>query len=251
MINLNENVFSDGIIPARTGDIEKIHIRDLLQNLGTPVESLILGDFDFIGELTAKKQRSPDKKEYKTSGAFFRPNYERGLLIHALIKKYDIKKYVEIGFGRGYSCFCAAMTMEQLGRGEVITVDPKLDQNALQKLATVFPATWFEKISFYQSTSDDFFKDYDIDFDMAYIDGDHTYKAVKNDWENVSSKNPKVVLFDDYHLPGKVQKDMEVSSLVDQIQEDKKLVIMDRRIFQDDRNYSDDQIDYGQVLITR
>ncbi len=252
MINLNEKVFEEGVIPQRTGDIKKVHIRDLLSDLGSPVESLNLGNFDYIGEFTAKKQRTPDKKEFKEVGAFFRPNYERGLLIHALIKKYDIKKYMEIGFGRGYSCFCAAMTMEELGRGEVITVDPRLDKDMLERMSSIFPGEWFQRISFYQSTSDEFFKDYDMSFDMAYIDGDHTYKAVKKDWVNVSSKDPSVVLFDDYHLPGKVQKDMEVSSLVDEIEDDSKtLIIMDRRIFLDDRGYSDEEIDYGQVLITR
>ena len=60
------------------------------------------------------------------------------------------------------------------------------------------------------------------------------------------------MLFDDYHLPGKTQKDMEVSNLVDQIADDsKELIIMDRRIFLDDRQYSDDKIDYGQVLLTK
>jgi hypothetical protein len=87
---------------------------------------------------------------------------------------------------------------------------------------------------------------------MIYIDGDHRYDAVKNDWENAKNAANKVILFDDYHLPGKVQKDIEVSSLIDSIEGyDKELVIMDRRIFLDDRGYTDDQIDYGQVIITK
>ena len=45
---------------------------------------------------------------------------------------------------------------------------------------------------------------------------------------------------------------MEVSSLVDSLDYDsKELVIQDRRIFVDDRGWTDDQIDYGQVIITR
>ena len=43
---------------------------------------------------------------------------------------------------------------------------------------------------------------------------------------------------------------MEVSQLVDTIENDsKEMIIADRRIFFDDRGYSDDQIDYGQVIL--
>ena len=50
----------------------------------------------------------------------------------------------------------------------------------------------------------------------------------------------------------KVQKDIECSNLIDQIEdESKELIIMDRRIFFDDRRIKDDDIDYGQVLVTK
>jgi predicted O-methyltransferase YrrM len=259
MINVNKSLFDSEApstsaleIPKRTGSISKIHIKDKLKNLGYELDSFSLGEYDYIGEFTAKKQRSSDKDLFKSVGAFFRPNYERGLLINSLIRKYDIKSYLEIGYGRGYSCFCAAKTMTDLGRGTVTSVDPALNQEQIQNLSKVFPHEWFEKVAFYKETSDDFFKANQEKFDMIYIDGDHRYDAVKNDWENAKNAANKVILFDDYHLPGKVQKDIEVSSLIDSIEGyDKELVIMDRRIFLDDRGYTDDQIDYGQVIITK
>ncbi len=257
MVDLNASVFGESSqvveMPERTGNIKKIFINEKLQNLGYEVEDFSLGDFDFIGEFTAKKQRSPDSDLYKKVGAFFRPNYERGLLINALIRKYDVKSYLEIGYGRGYSCFCAAKTMSDLGRGTVTTVDPALDKEQVESLAKVFPRDWFEMISFYKETSDNFFTmNENKKFDMIYIDGDHRYSQVLKDWTNSKDLFEKVILFDDYHLPGKVQKDMEVSSLVDSLEYDsKELVIQDRRIFVDDRGWTDDQIDYGQVIITR
>ena len=240
-------------MPERTGDIKKVHIKDKLVALGQPLESLNLGNFDFIGEYTAKKNRSRDSELYRKVGAFFRPNYERGLLIYALIKHFNVKSYVEIGFGRGYSCFCAAYAFSEIGGGEIITIDPALNREHIQPLANVFPKEWFQMINFYGSDSDSFFKNEARDtYDMIYIDGDHRYEFVKRDWENSRNRYQKVLLFDDYHLPGKTNKDIEVSSLVDSIEDDtKELVIMDRRVFVDDRGYSDDEIDYGQVILTK
>ena len=251
----NEKIFS--VPPKRTGNIKKTFIREKLKDLGTPAETLPLGLFDEIGEFTAKKKRSPDSDLYKTVGAYFRPNYERGLLITALIKKYNVKSYLEIGFGRGYSCFCAAMALSETTGGSVTVVDPVIDDTHLQNLTKVFPKEWFEKIDFCKATSDEFFNDRVYfneirdSFDMIYIDGDHRYDFVKRDWENAKDRFKKIVLFDDYHLPSKNQKDIEVSSIIDHIDDyTKELVIMDRRVFLDDRGYSDSEIDYGQVIIT-
>ena len=79
---------------------------------------------------------------------------------------------------------------------------------------------------------------------MIYIDGDHTYDAVKKDWELSKDKWEKVVLFDDYHMPTKNQKDIECAGVIDQIEDPtKELIIMDRRIFVDDRGMKDEEID--------
>lgn len=253
-MNITQSVFETSI-PSPTGDIKKTHIIEKLNELGYPLSDISLGKFDYIGEFTAKKQRSQENELFSKAGAFYRPNYERGMLIYALIKKYNIKSYLEIGYGRGYSCFCASMAMSECGSdGKVYTVDPALSQEQVQSLTQVFPSEWFQRINFFRSTSDDFFQNKGLKeaFDMVYIDGDHRYEAVKNDWNNVRPRFNKIALFDDYHLPDKNQKDIEVASVVDSIYDyEKELVITDRRIFHDDRGYSDDQINYGQVLIVK
>ena len=90
-------------------------------------------------------------------------------------------------------------------------------------------------------------------FDFVYIDGDHRYEAVKQDWELCKDRYEKLLLFDDY-IPANEESpdDIQCSTLIDSIEDDsKELIIMDRRIFPDDRKMSDDEINYGQVLLTR
>jgi len=239
-------------IPERTGNIKKIHILEKLKSMGLGLEDIVLGNFDQIGEITARKRRDPKSELYKTKGAFFRPNYERGILIYHLIKKFNLKSFLEIGFGRGYVTCCAAMAMNELGQGgKVVTIDPMLKEENINNLASVFPKDFFNNVSFMQGISQEVIPTLNQSFDMIYIDGDHRYAAVKSDWENCKDKYRKFLLFDDYHLPGKEQKDIHCSNLIDQIDDDsKELIIMDRRIFLDDRGYSDEEIDYGQVLLT-
>ena len=78
-------------------------------------------------------------------------------------------------------------------------------------------------------------------------------EPVKKDWDLCKDRWNKVILFDDYHLPTKqLDSNIEVTKVVDQIEDfSKELIIMDRRIFFDDRKMKDEEIDYGQVILTK
>lgn len=233
--------------------MKQTHIKDKLEQLGFPVENLSLGDFDAIGEFTAKKNRNPNSDLYKKVGCFFRPNYERGMLIYSLIRHYKINTYLEIGFGRGYSAFCAAKAMDEEGiDGKITTIDPNFNRNHLENLSKIFPKSWFQKIEFVPAKSEDALSNIQ-NVDMVYIDGDHTYDAVKKDWEMCKDKWNKVCLFDDYHLPSKEEdNNIQCAKVIDEIENDtKELIIADRRIFLDDRGLKDEEIDYGQVILTK
>ena len=232
--------------------MEKIFIKEKLESIDVPLSTLNLGDFDYIGEYTAKKARQQNNELYKTAGCFFRPNYERGILLYSLIKRFEIKNILEIGFGRGYGSFCAAKAMTDLGYtdGKIVSVDPNVNEELLKQLTQVFPKEWFDKLFLLKGTSDEAFgKLGNQKFDLVYIDGDHRADAVKKDWENAQKVFTKFVLFDDYRLKDDT-KDIEVRSVVDAIEGKKQLILMDRRIFNDDRGVKDEDLEYGQVLIT-
>jgi len=232
--------------------MKTIHIVDKLRELDFELEDLTLGDFDIIGEACAKKQRSKDSDLYKSVGAFFRPNYERGLLIYSIILTYDIQSFLEIGFGRGYGTLCAAMAMYENGGGTITTIDPNFDQTHINRLKQSFPKDWFDMINFVSGFSQNYLFENDDKFDFIYIDGDHRYDAVKRDWQLCEKRYNKLLLFDDYNPVSETQAtDIECYKLIDEIEDDsKELIIMDRRIFFDDRRYADDEIKYGQVLLT-
>ena len=53
-------------VPERTGKIKKIHIVEKLESIGVTLDQVALGDFDQIGEFTAKKRRDPSSDLYKS-----------------------------------------------------------------------------------------------------------------------------------------------------------------------------------------
>ena len=233
--------------------MKRTMIKDKLAELGISVESLNLGDFDIVGELCARKRRGSNDPLYKKVGAFFRPNYERGILISSLIKKFNAKKVLEIGFGRGYMSMCAVKAMEDMGWGDdaaVYSCDINIDENHLKMLAQSFPREWFKRLNLIKGTVKDALANVADDFDLIAIDGDHTYEGVKNDFNAVKDRYTKLILMDDYD-PESTSSGMQVARFVDELSDvNKELLITDRRIFFDDRGYRDDDIKYGQVLIT-
>ena len=67
--------------------MEIIHIKDQLENLGVNLDDINYGFFDDLGEVCAKRRRDPKSDGYKEHGAFYRTNYERGILIYYLVQK--------------------------------------------------------------------------------------------------------------------------------------------------------------------
>jgi len=223
--------------------------------MGFNVDDLVLGDFDFIGEFTAKRKRDVKDPNYAKYGAFYRANYERGILIYALIRYLGATSFLEIGFGRGYATICAAKAFYDLGIiGRIVSIDNAIDPKHVELLNQLFPKEWFKFVHLIQGPSQEILPQLNERFDIAYIDGDHSYVGTKTDWELVKNMCDKCVIFDDYHLPTKIDKNIQCNKAIDEIDwnkeefEQPELLLTDRRIFVDDRNMLDDQIDYGQVI---
>ena len=109
-----------------------VNVKQKLEEMGVSLDSIVMGDFDQIGEYTAKRDRKPGDPNYKKYGAFYRSNYERGILIYYLIRQHNLTSMLEIGFGRGFSTFCAARAFHDAGiAGKVVTIEPNLDEKFL------------------------------------------------------------------------------------------------------------------------
>ncbi len=235
---------------------KNVHIKDKLAEIGAPVETLSLGDFSYIGELTARKMRDPNSELWKTVGSHFSPNLERGLLIYSLIKQYKLDSYLEVGLGRGYSAICAARAFSELGNGgQVLVIEPNLDHNHMEMLSKAFPPDWTQRIQVAQGKSSDILPKLQDSYDILYVDGDHTKDAVRGDWEGVKDKWGCFCLFDDYLLDAGTDPGIQVHEALEDVQLPEgvrsELIVMDRRIFLDDRQWPDERIRYGQLLLTR
>lgn len=233
-------------------DMKVVQVRDKLTELGMPLEEFILGDFDAIGEFTAKKQRARDNKLYRSVGCFFRPNYERGLLATALVKRYRPKRILELGFGRGYWTTCAAKAMHENDiDGEIVSIDVNFDRQHVDNMSKLFPMEWLKMVKLMPGRTVDVLPRVEGEFDLVYIDADHTYAGVRSDWELVRDRFTQHVVFDDYHLDAREQgQDIQVARAVDEVPAEyaRELVVMDREVFVDDRTDQGEKR-YGQVIL--
>ena len=233
-----------------------VNIREKLPEIGTSLESISLGDFTYIGEITARKMREPGSELWRTVGSHFSPNLERGLLIYSLIKQYKLSSYLEIGFGRGYSAICAAKAFSDLGNdGQVMVIEPQIDDNHMNMLSQIFPPDWLNRIQIAKGKSQDILPKMQDKYDFVLVDGDHVKPAVRADWDGLKDLWSCFCLFDDWHITKGTDPMIQVHEALEEVEQPEgtraELIIMDRRVFHDDRRWPDEKVRYGQLLLTR
>jgi len=152
----------------------------------------------------------------------FHINFERGMLLYALIAKFQPKTILEIGTAEGYSTLCMAWAMSDFNiNGKIFTIDPKShhkiierrikinvnDESVKMSLSTAdlwkkfaLPE-WIEKIEVLTGYSGDILRTKNFPkIDFCYIDGSHVYDTVKQDFFNILKLVSEKfnILFDDY-----------------------------------------------------
>ena len=167
-------------------------------------------EIDMPSEEEFKKlsQRFPINPSSEISGEI---NFERGMLLYAIIALNKPKTIVEIGTAGGYSTLCMAWAMADFNiNGKIITIDPKSHDEKMEginlsrkELWEKFAnKEWIKKINVITGFSNDVLTNSrDIKIDFAYIDGSHFFEAVKNDFFLILKlvSNEFQILLDDYY----------------------------------------------------
>lgn len=163
-------------------------------------------------------------------GKFFHRNYERAMLLLAVASKYKSTSVLEFGTGRGFAAVCLSMLQNITN---ITTID-KLDQTkTIQLVANLgIDKVKLDKINFISkntlrlSSKDK--EEIGKDFDLVFIDGEHTRVAVKNDLEVAldCTTEDAVIVFDDYR-----NKHKGVKKYIKSLEYDKILVYSDGWIY--------------------
>ena len=109
------------------------------------------------------------------------------------------RSMLEIGFNRGAS----ALTWLLGGIDFLYSVDVDGSLNSVNYLKSKFNIENQKRFEFKRINSFNLkYEDLNQNFDLVFIDGDHSYQGAFNDTQKALLFNPKYLLYDDYFHPG-------------------------------------------------
>ena len=203
-----------------------------------------------------KTRVNPNKNEGDMSfGA------EQCFLVKAVANSIKANKFFEIGTGRGTACY--AVSLEE-DIEEVVTVDivshfqKKREaigyREAVVSNDDIFQMIPFEeknKIKFKHTSEVPFFLDeMEDEFDLAFIDGNHTdVEVIENDFRiaNKLVRDGGVIIFDDYHPTKFAVKQVVDKILAENDNFKAELVCFHGHLFEQERKVNDT----GVVVVTK
>lgn len=100
---------------------------------------------------------------------------------------------LEIGFNRGSSCLLFLL----ISNATITSLDVILKQKSVEYLSKNFS----DRFYFLKADSKKLDFSNFAEFDLIFIDGDHSYEGMLSDTKKSLSIKPKYILFDDYEHP--------------------------------------------------
>lgn len=116
-----------------------------------------------------------------------------------ILKKTGGGKILELGFNRGSSC----LSFLEAGFESVHSVDIRSLADVNESLRVLL-ARFLKKIKYTRLNHDSIIQNkhlFEDEYDLIFIDGDHTLDAIRRDINTALNFNPKYILFDDYDHP--------------------------------------------------
>ena len=203
-----------------------------------------------------KTRVNPNKNEGDMSfGA------EQCFLVKAIANNIKSERFFEIGTGRGTACFAVALeeSIEEVVTIDIISHFQKKKEAIGYREAVVsnediyhmIPFDQKEKIKFKHVSEVPFFIDeMEGEFDLAFIDGNHTdVNIILNDF-NIANKLVRdggIILFDDYHPTKFAVKEVVDKVLSENPSFKSELVCFHGHLFEQERKVSDT----GIVVVTK
>lgn len=120
-------------------------------------------------------------------------------ILKDIVKRTGVKNILEIGFNAGHSCLSWLLSSDDT---KVVGLDIYYPEQSVRYLRENYTDRFFFVNADSKTLSEtDVIEQWENEFDLIFIDGDHSYEAVFRDLKNSLRLNPKYIVFDDVRHP--------------------------------------------------